>query len=62
MLTRLIREDIIFDTILCSEIGLITADPGQIEQVIMNLALNTSDAMSGKELSFFRNHFHLRSL
>jgi two-component system, cell cycle sensor histidine kinase and response regulator CckA len=45
MLTRLIPSDIAFDTILSSDIGSITADPGQIDQVIMNLAVNARDAM-----------------
>jgi signal transduction histidine kinase len=46
MLRRLLGEDIIE---LCAELdpeaGAILADPGQIEQVIMNLAVNAKDAM-----------------
>jgi PAS domain S-box-containing protein len=45
MLGRLIREDIAIRTEICSELGLILADLGQIEQVIMNLVINARDAM-----------------
>jgi signal transduction histidine kinase len=45
MLYRLIGEDIEFCTLLDPAAGHIKADPGQIEQVIMNLAVNARDAM-----------------
>lgn len=45
MLLRLIGEDIELTTLLKSNIGNIKADPGQIEQVIMNLVVNACDAM-----------------
>jgi PAS domain S-box-containing protein len=45
MLTRLIGEDIDLVMIPASELGPVKADPGQIEQVIMNLAVNARDAM-----------------
>ena len=45
LLRRTIREDISIDTILSPSIPFIDADPGQIEQVIMNLAVNAQDAM-----------------
>lgn len=47
MLQRLIGENIELRTMLAPEIGNVKADPGQIEQVIMNLAINARDAMPG---------------
>ncbi len=45
LLRRLLGEDIHLVTILDSGLGRTKADPGQIEQVLMNLALNARDAM-----------------
>ena len=45
MLRRLIGEHIELALVLCQDLGAVKADPGQIEQVIMNLALNARDSM-----------------
>jgi PAS domain S-box-containing protein len=45
MLQRMIGEDIAFTLTLGDPIGMIKVDPGKIEQVIINLAVNARDAM-----------------
>ncbi len=45
LLRRLIGEDVTLLTILEPELHPVKVDPGQIEQVIMNLAINARDAM-----------------
>ncbi len=45
MLHRLIGEDVDLAASLAKNLGTIKADPGQIEQVIMNLVVNARDAM-----------------
>jgi len=45
ILRRTIREDIHIETSFQPRIGIVRADVGQIEQILMNLALNAQDAM-----------------
>ena len=72
MLRRIIGEDIELSTLLAKDLGRVKIDPGQIEQVIMNLAVNAKDAMpSGGKLtietanaeldeSYARNHAEVK--
>jgi signal transduction histidine kinase len=45
LLRRLVREDIEFSLRLGDSLGRIKADPSQLEQVLLNLTVNASDAM-----------------
>ena len=45
MLRRLISEDIELETVTDPKLGATRADPGQVEQVVMNLVVNARDAM-----------------
>jgi PAS domain S-box-containing protein len=52
MLRRIIGENIELSTLLAKDLGRAKIDPGQIEQVIMNLAVNAKDSMpSGGKLT-----------
>ncbi len=45
MLTRLIGEDVELKTIKEKHLGVVKIDPGQCEQILVNLAVNARDAM-----------------
>lgn len=46
MLHRLLRENVILDIVLQPDLGKVKMDSGQMEQVIINLVVNASDAIS----------------
>jgi signal transduction histidine kinase len=45
MLRRMLGEDVELVTALASDVGCVRADPSQIQQVILNLAVNARDAL-----------------
>ena len=60
MITTLIGENIKLHIIPCKKISPIKADPGQIEQVVINLAANARDAMpDGGELTIETSDVYL---
>jgi signal transduction histidine kinase len=60
MLRRLINEDIELITILRPDLNFIKVDPGQMEQVVVNLVLNARDAMpAGGKITIETRNFTL---
>jgi hypothetical protein len=59
LLTRLVGDDILVELRLAPDLATVRADPGQIEQVLMNLAANARDAMpEGGRLSLSTRNEH----
>jgi two-component system cell cycle sensor histidine kinase/response regulator CckA len=57
ILRRLIGEDVELSTVTARDLGMVKADPSQVEQVLMNLVVNARDAMpkGGKLIIETRN-------
>ena len=45
IIRRTVREDVLIETCLCDDMGTIRGDQSQLEQILMNLAINAQDAM-----------------
>ncbi len=60
MLTRLIGEDVEVRTVPGKDLGTVRVDPGQIDQVLMNLVVNARDAMpNGGKLTISTENIEL---
>ena len=60
MLQRLLGEDVALMTELDPNLGLVHVDPAQMEQIVMNLAVNSRDAMpNGGELTIQTSNVEL---
>lgn len=64
LIRRLIGENIELKVIHGRDIGMVKADQGQLEQVLINLAVNARDAMSGNggSLTLRTSTLHIKNL
>lgn len=61
MLQRLVGEDVTLQLALAADVRPVKVDPSQIEQVVLNLAINARDAMPrGGVLTISTDNVHLR--
>jgi two-component system cell cycle sensor histidine kinase/response regulator CckA len=62
LLRLLVSDDIELECVLDPELGPVSADPGQLEQVIINLAINAGDAMpAGGKLTIETRNIELEA-
>jgi len=61
MLHRLIGEDIELKTILADNLPAIKADPGQIEQILINLTINGRDAIYQQKIKQNNNYITIET-
>ena len=63
LLRRLLREDIEYNIHLGESLARVLADPGQMEQVLLNLTVNAADAMpAGGTLTIGTQNIHIDQL
>ncbi|UCD24271.1 MAG: PAS domain S-box protein, partial [Gemmatimonadota bacterium] len=61
LLSRLIGEDISIETRLRHDVPPISADPGQLEQILMNLIVNARDAINEHKDAAMKKQIHIET-